>query len=124
MSARFVALTMGLVMLVGCASDPTVATNLVWDRETQARIITSQGSPSRCIAPVRVFEVNGQTTPVNDQFYLAPGPALLKAAARPNVTTCTLVTIPPNLSLPACRMAQRGPQADGSTCTATMSPSR
>lgn len=80
------------VLLAACAT-PTTPTNIVWDPETQARIITQQRLQAECISPVWVYKINGDLTSVSAQgFYVEAGEHELEAQAFINTTGCPVVT--------------------------------
>jgi hypothetical protein len=96
--AALLVVTLGLA---ACASDPTTPTNIRWDAETQARVITQNGVQSRCISPVRVYEIDGQTTSVSQQgFFLDGGTHSLKAQGVGGGAGCPVLRIPPTYIIP------------------------
>ncbi len=91
--------------LSACTTSPTTPLNMQWKPETQAKIITQSGVAAQCIAPVAVYEINGQLTNVSRQgFYLEAGEYRIKAQGLVNTAACPVLYIPPNYVIPPIEM--------------------
>lgn len=87
--------------LAACAGEPTTPTNIRWNPENQGRVITQNGIQAQCISPVRVYEINGQTTSVPSQgFFLEAGSHVLKAQGVGGGAGCPVLRVPPNYVIP------------------------
>ena len=96
---------MAALVLIACATSPTTPLNVQWKPETQAKIITQNGVAARCIAPVAVYEINGQMTSVSRQgFYLEAGEYRIKAQGLVSTASCPVLYIPPNYIIPPIEM--------------------
>ncbi|MEM1411170.1 MAG: hypothetical protein AAGH19_02345 [Pseudomonadota bacterium] len=94
-------LTFCSLALFACSGNPTTPTNLIWQPDTQAKIITQVGLQAECIAPVSVYEINGQTTTVSQQgFFLEGGQHKIKAQGLVSTFGCPAVYIPRNYVTP------------------------